>query len=112
MKEKVYIHFGDVDEFQTPDCYDLYMHAVSLAEKINNYIDKGWIVIKDWKHLWKFEFYGIEKPLILQNSSIWFGNTLDMEGKVIFSWEYTKKTIENKFAKIKICNPKYFINII
>ena len=37
--------FGTVDEFHSQKYYDLYLYAIEFAKQINNYIDKGYIVL-------------------------------------------------------------------
>ena len=55
---------GTVDEFHTKSCYKLYMYAVSLAKQVNEYIDRGWLVLYKGKPLKKFVFYSINSPCI------------------------------------------------
>jgi len=100
---------GTVDEFHTKSCYKLYMYAVSLAKQVNEYIDKGWLVLHEGQPLKKFIFYSRCSPCIAEKDGnciiIWIGSTYDVEGKVWLHGDYTKKTIKERFQKIQIFDP-------
>lgn len=111
MKKEI----GTIDEFHSKRCYDLYMYGVELAKQINDYIDKGYIVIfEDEIIKTKFEFYDNEyrpEPYIKISNLIYIGYVYDNSGKVWLEREYTKKSIRDKFSKFKIVNPKDIIKI-
>lgn len=102
---------GTVDEFHTKSCYKLYMYAVSLAKQVNEYIDRGWLVLHEGQPLKKFVFYSIVSgsPCVAErdgNCTIaWIGSSYDKEGRVWLHGDYTKKTIKEKFQKIQIFDP-------
>lgn len=100
---------GTVDEFHTKSCYKLYMYAVSLAKQVNEYIDRGWLVLYKGKPLKKLVFYSINSPCIGERDGnctiIWIGSTYDVEGRVWLHGDYTKKTIKERFQKIQIFDP-------
>lgn len=104
---------GTPQEFRTKKCFDLYMYAVSLAEQVNAYIDKGWLVIDEGAPLNRFVFYAMGSPCIAEKSDSggtvvyagWYGSVSDENGKVCFHGEYTKKSIRERFQQILIFDP-------
>ena len=111
----VYALLGTVDEFHTKTCFKLYMYAVGLAKQVNEYIDKGWLVLQDGEQLSKFVFYSMDKPCVAEKrgncSFIWFSSCYDTEGKVWLSRYTTKKKIREEFQKIQICDPKLMVRL-
>ncbi|MFA5759788.1 MAG: hypothetical protein WC942_10590 [Clostridia bacterium] len=105
----VYTLLGVVNEFHTKSCYKLYMYAVLLAKRVNEYIDKGWLVLYEGQHLKKFVFYSMGSPCIGERDDsctmVWIGNSYDREGRVWLHSDYTKKTIKKMFQKIQIFDP-------
>lgn len=100
---------GTVDEFHTKSCYKLYMYAVSLAKQVNEYIDRGWLVLHEGQPLKKFVFYSMDSPCIGERDGnctvAWIGSSRDKEGRVWLHGDYTKKAIKEKFQKIQIFDP-------
>jgi len=106
---ELYPVLGTVDEFHTKTCYKLYMYAVSLAKQVNEYIDKGWLVLDEVQPLKKFVFYSMGSPCVAERDGnctmVWFGSSYDDEGRVWLHGEYTKKSIKERFEKIQIFDP-------
>lgn len=104
---------GTPDQFHSKTCYKLYTYALSLAKQVNDYIEKGYLVVYKDQFLNKFVFYNElnEEPYIGERNGnatyIWFGSVFDENGKVYLCNDYTKKKIRNKFKEIKIYNPRY-----
>jgi hypothetical protein len=103
--------------FSTNDDYKKFLIAKSYAEKINDFIDKSYIVfdetnlIKD-----KFVFEDFDKKptigiLTVSNDNChrtlycYFCSTYDSDEKIIIE-EENKEQIFNKFAKFRFINPK------
>ena len=101
---------GTVDEFHSKKCYDLYLYAVELAKQINNYIDRGYIVL-DGEDIFrnKFVFYSMDRPCVAERSGncsfVYFGSTFDTNGKVWLHGEETRTSIKKRFLEFKIVNP-------
>ena len=85
------------------------MYAVSLAKQVNEYIDRGWLVLYKGKPLKKLVFYSINSPCVGERDGnctiIWIGSTHDVKGRVWLHGDYTKKTIKERFQKIQIFDP-------
>lgn len=101
---------GTIDEFHSKSCYKLYIYAVSLAKQINEYIDKGYIVIEKGEiKTHKFIFHDCNSPCIATQDRhftyVDIGNTYNIDGKVWLYGEETKKTIKERFDKFQIVNP-------
>lgn len=102
---------GTIDEFHSKKCFELYMYAVEFAKQINSYLDDGYLVLnKNNEHTeLKFVFYGINGPCIAQKSGncllVYFGHSIDKEGKVWIQGTTTKKSIKELFSKFKCVKP-------
>lgn len=101
---------GTVDEFHSQKCYYLYLYAVEFAKQINEYIDKGYIVLDgDDVFKNKFVFYSMDIPCIAERSDncsiIYFGSTFDHNGKVWLHGEESKLSIKKRFSQFKMVNP-------
>jgi len=106
---------GTIDEFHTQTCYNLYMYAVGLAQKVNEYIDSGFLVLHNNQPMNKFVFYGMMGPCVAEEDGncmiVWFGSGHDDDGKVWLHGDYNKKTILEQFREIKIIDPKHLVSI-
>lgn len=109
QSNELYSVLGTVDEFHTKSCYKLYMYAVSLAKQVNEYIEKGWLVMDEGQSIKKFVFYSMESPCVAERdgncTKVWFGSSYDKEGRVWLHGDCTKKTIKERFQKIQIFDP-------
>ena len=101
---------GTVDEFHSQKCYDLYLYAVGFAKQINEYIDKGYIVLDGGDDVFKnkFVFYK-DRPCVAERSGncsfIYFGSTFDYNGKVWLHGEESKSSIKKRFTQFRMVNP-------
>ena len=108
---------GELKDFHSKSCYELYLYAVELAKQVNEYIDKGYFVIKDGYLLGKFIFYdniweeAVVKEVEKNHSTIWVGGVYDNNGKVWLRGELTKNQIKEMFQKILISHPESFIQL-
>lgn len=96
-----------------PDLYyKRYLHAVCIAKFLNTQITSGKLLIAEYGsrklELTKFKFYKDGKPCIYQTIDnvnwIWFGGTLDSEGRTII--EQTFPEIFNIFRSVIILDLK------
>lgn len=96
-----------------PDMYyNRYMYAVKLAKFLNANLASGKLLIAEYGsrklELTKFKFYKDGKPCIYQTTGdvhwIWFGGTLDSEGKTII--EQTLAEIFTIFRSVIILDMK------
>ncbi len=101
---------GTVDEFHSQKCYDLYLYAVAFAKQINEYINKGYIILygnEVFKN--KFVFYSMDRPCIAEKSGncsfIYFGSTFDNDGKVWLHGDESKSSIKKWFSQFKMVKP-------
>jgi hypothetical protein len=99
---------GTIDEFHSKTCYNLYMYAVKLAKQVNEYIDKGCLVLSGEQRIDKFIFHK-DDPCIAEydgyTSMIWYGSCYDDNGKVWLHGDVTKKQIKKDFKNIDIYEP-------
>lgn len=103
------------DYFRTKTCYKLYLYAKSLAEQVNEYIDRGSLVFDEYdgfRALGKFVFEDIHKePDVAQvslNSNFRYSvldKGYDRNGKIWICDEMTKKSIRALFENIRIVHP-------
>lgn len=109
------MRIGSRDEFRTKSCYKLYLYAVKLANQVNEYIDKGFLVLSDGEPVNRFVFYGHSNPCVGEGSDrcivSWVGNTFDDNGKVWLHGDVTKTDIKKMFKNILIYNPKDSIKL-
>lgn len=109
---------GTIKDFHSKKCYDLYMYAVSIAKQINDYINKGYLIInEEGIQTNKFLFYTDDNPCIAvklnENSTlIYLGSSWDSNGKVWISGDgESKLTIRKLFNDIKIINPEHIVKL-
>ena len=103
------------NKFHSKSCYKLYMYAKGLAEQVNQFIDKGYIVLDEEGHSFmKFSFEK-EYPCIVQiygNVTITrIGGCRDENNRVWIHGDLTKKDIKNMFQKILIYKPENRIKL-
>lgn len=105
------------EEFHSKHCYDLFMYAVGLATQINEYIDKGYMVIDDDFYILedkfifeskngypmiKHECYKVLCPSLDDNEKYWLSNDEDYG---------SKNKIKAIFQQFKIVHPKHIKTI-
>ena len=103
---------GVRSEFHSQRCYQLYLYAVGLAQQVNDYIEKGFLLFNNDGGIIKRKllFYHSDEPCILEQheamSSMWIGGVYDTSDRIIVSGEYTKKSIRMLFSEIMLYDPK------
>lgn len=105
------------DYFYSKRHYKRFMLAVKYAEKINEYLEKGYIIIDgyDKRIADKFETKLYEKlpdegksPVLVSEHGAYYGFNF-VNGKIYI--EHTLKDIREKFIKFKIFKSDSFIKL-
>jgi hypothetical protein len=112
MNTQVKIHTRE--DFITDQAYDAYLIGVKMGTKINEYLDKGYIVFDNGIPItdkrFKFSYMGPAVGLVSKDgkSCVTYGNiSRDNDGKVFIS----KSAVVNGLSKFKIIDPKDIKNI-
>ena len=99
--------------FHSDTCYKRFLYAKKFAEKINEYIDNGYLVIDSdgmiLSQEGKFVFDGCEVCFLSGNCKYgWVGSVYDDDDKLyLLESEFSFKNIKKRFQEVCIVNPKH-----
>lgn len=105
--------------FHSDTCYKRFLYAKKFAEKINEYIDNGYLVIDGnidsegeiLSQLGKFIFRDGEILFQSKNKNwcqAWIGSVYDDDDKLyLLESEFSFKNIKKRFQEVSIVNPKH-----
>lgn len=103
--------------FHSDTCYKRFLYAKRFAEKINEYIDSGYLVINSdgmiLSQEGKFVFDNGEIGFLSGNCKyVWFGSVYDDDDKLyLLESKFSFKNIKKRFQEICIVNPKHIKKI-